>query len=120
MGVEGVGLKTLAKRFSFLKEEKTYFIEDILKVCREAKSKLKAYNSILLAEDKIKQNYSIAQLSSPLISIQDKHKIEYELKNKKLMFQKTKLLKKQIEDGLSEWNFDVMYAMFNRIVLEEQ
>jgi len=118
-GVEGVGLKTVAKRFPFLKEERQYLITDILNVCRETKEKLKVYSSILLAEEKIKQNYSISQLISPLISIQDKHKIDYEIQNKKLQFRKTELLKKQIEDGLSEWNFDYLYAIFNRVVLEQ-
>ena len=58
-GVGGVGLATVAKRFPFLVEEKSYTITEILDHCEKIDSKLKVYDSILENEDVVKNNYKL-------------------------------------------------------------
>ena len=49
VGIPGMGLKTVAKRFPFLKESKTASFDDVLDYCREMleNSKVKAYERVL-------------------------------------------------------------------------
>jgi len=51
-GVPGIGLPTVAKRFPFLVEEKSYTIQEIIDHCEDKNIKnIKAYNNILEHED---------------------------------------------------------------------
>ena len=100
-GVDGVGLQTISKRFPFLSEETQYFIDDILNECKKHNGELKVYKNILEQQNKIKENYKIMQLSIPNISAQDKMKIDYILDNSECKFNKTKIVKMCIEDGIS-------------------
>ena len=70
-GVSRVGLGTVAKRFSFLREDKDYYLSDILEECEGSENKkLKIYQNVINSENIIKENYDIMQLSSPMISAQ--------------------------------------------------
>ena len=69
-GVKGAGLKTLAKRFPFLVEEKDYSLTDLVDACEETENKLKIHEGILDNYDKILKNYKIMQLYVPSVSFQ--------------------------------------------------
>lgn len=71
-GAEGVGLKTLAKKFPSFANNQTLFLPTIIDECKKPENKLKLYESILSSKDTIEQNYKLMQLSIPNISYQDK------------------------------------------------
>ena len=56
-GVPGAGLTTIKKRFSFMAEEKSYFVKDIVEASKKTDKKLKVFEKIIELEDLIKQNY---------------------------------------------------------------
>ena len=114
-GVPGIGLVTVSKRFPFLKEEKSYFVEDILADCEEnLNSKLKMYSNILENKKVIQSNYKIMQLSSPSISIQTKTKITSTFENYSPEYNKTAMLSKMIKDGIGEIRLDSLEQSFMR------
>jgi DNA polymerase-1 len=117
-GVDGVGLPTVAKRFPFLSEEKTYYIDDIISFSRENKGKAKAFDNIVDQEKKIKLNYSLMQLYSSNLSIQDVHKINYALENSECTFNKIEIQKMMLTDGFGESNFEELYMNLKRIMNE--
>jgi 5'-3' exonuclease len=88
-GVKGVGLPTLAKRLPFLAEEKAYTIQEVKEFCVNANSTLKAYGNIVESQEVIEENYKLMQLYSPSISVQNKQKIKYTIRNTELTFDKT-------------------------------
>ena len=45
-GVPRVGMETVAKRFSFLKEEKTYYLKHIIEECDKPENKQKVFSNI--------------------------------------------------------------------------
>jgi DNA polymerase-1 len=121
-GVEGVGLKTLAKRFPFLSEEKDYYLDDVQKYCQEQignKSKLKVYEQVQTEKDRIKENYSIMQLASPNFSIQTKMKINQTLQDCSFSFNKSKFIGKMIQDQVAlDFNLDNLYSWSRRIIID--
>ncbi len=117
VGVKGVGLATVAKRFPFLKEEKSYSITDVLNYCREQEeTKVKVYTSVLTEEAKVRHNHSLMQLSIPQFSVQDKETINRML-DEKPRFVRSALIIKMMTDGMPEWNFDTLYQHCNRITI---
>jgi DNA polymerase-1 len=116
-GVEGVGMKTVAKRFPFLKEEKSYAISEVLDYCRDQKDKkIKVYSSVLTEEVKVRHNHSMMQLAVPQFSCQDKETINKMLEEKP-RFARSALLIKMMQDGMPDWNFDALYQHCNRITI---
>ena len=114
-GVPGVGLATVSKRFPFLKEEKEYYIQDIIDECNNnAESKLKLYTNVAENENLIKDNYKIMQLSAPSISIQTKSKINTTFDNYVPEYNKTLMLSKMIKDGLGEIKLESLEQTFKR------
>jgi 5'-3' exonuclease len=119
-GVDGVGFKTVAKRFPFLKEEKQYFIEDILKASQDTeKKKIKCYQNVLAEERKIRDNHSIMQLSFPQFSVQDKESITNNLQEKP-KFGRSSLLIEMQKDSFPDINFETLFQISNRIVANSQ
>jgi DNA polymerase-1 len=116
-GIKGAGLKTIAKRFNFLREAKTYFTQDLIQACEKEEKKLKFHNNILQNEELILDNYKLMQLYSPAISPQGKMKIRYVLDNFIAEFNQTGVKAMMINDGFGEWDCTELFAFFKRIVI---
>ena len=119
-GVKGVGLPTLAKRLPFLAEEKAYTIQEVKEFCENANSTLKAYENIVESQDVSEENYKLMQLYSPSISVQNKQKIKYTIRNTELTFDKTSTDGMMLEDGIGKTSWLDLYTTFKRIVLGEK
>ena len=115
-GVPGVGLATVAKRFPFLKEDKEFFVDDVMSYCANQESSLKVYDRVLENLDLIKGNYKIMQLYSPSISVQGRMRIGEAVTNHAPEFNKTGLRTLMIKDGIGEISLDSLYESFNRMV----
>ena len=111
-GIKGAGLKTISKRFSFMREEQDYLIEDIVKHCEDVEKPLLVHKRILEDIDVIKKNYRLMQLYSPSLSPTVKSKVNYTLENADMAFNLTELRKMMMIDGFGEWdNMDLTIAM---------
>lgn len=117
-GVSGVGLGTIAKRFSFLSEDREYLIEDVIRSCMEVDVKLKVHTGILDSEELIRNNYKVMQLYSPLIPVQIANKCKFNIENFEPMFNKSGIEVMMIKDGFGATNWTDLYANFNRICVD--
>jgi DNA polymerase-1 len=117
-GVGGVGLATIAKRIPFLIEDRDVTINEVVEFCEGVENQLKVHTAISENEELIKKNYSIMQLYSPLISVQDRNKIRYALDNFQFMFNKTEVEKMMILDGFGAGNWSELYSTFRRICVD--
>lgn len=95
-GVRGIGFKNAVKQFPFLSESKVVELEDIFKFCKESGKK---YEKYILAEEVIKKNYEVMQLTDPLIGIVNIKNISRILQEK-LSFSPTPFRAKLMEDGI--------------------
>ena len=119
-GIKGVGLPTVAKRLSFLSEEKAYTIPEVVEFCENANSSLRAYNNIAESRELIEENYQLMQLYSPNISVQTKSKIKYIVNNAESTFNKTNTNAMMLEDGAGNINWSDLFIIFKKIVLNEK
>tara|TARA_R110002110_G_scaffold63158_7_gene175788 strand:- start:445 stop:1398 length:954 start_codon:yes stop_codon:yes gene_type:complete len=105
-GVKGLGLATVAKRFSFLSENKDYGLPDILTHAKNNNSKIKAYQNVLDNEEIIASNYEIMQLYISTISPQGVNKLKYAIKNDGVVLNRSEIRKMLLKDGIGTLNID--------------
>jgi DNA polymerase-1 len=105
-GVKGLGLTTVAKRFSFLSENRDYGLRDILTHAKNNNSKIKAYQNVLDSEDIIALNYEIMQLYTSTISSQGVNKLKYAVKNDGIILNRSEIRKMLLKDGIGTLNID--------------
>jgi len=114
-GIGGVGLKTIAKRFTFFAEERDVTLLELIEFCENQEKKIKAYDAIPTSEKLIKENYSLMQLYSPSLSIQTKQSVDWTIKEFEYGFNKTETSVMMIQDGIHDNNWSDMYQNFKRI-----
>lgn len=115
-GVPRVGMETVAKRFPFLREEKTHYLSDIVAECEKPENKQKVYSSVETNQDLIKNNYEIMQLSSPMLSIQAKQGIDETFEHFRPHYNQTEIRKLMIQDGVLTVNTTDLEQRFNNII----
>jgi DNA polymerase-1 len=112
-GVKGAGLKTLAKRFPFLAEEKDYSLTDLVDACEETDNKLKIHEGILDNYDKILKNYKIMQLYVPNVSFQVRDIVKNAKENYSRYYNKTEIVKMMFTDGFPQISWTDLFAHSN-------
>jgi len=115
-GVPRVGLPTVAKKFPFLKEEKTHYLDSILAECEKPENKQKVYTSILESKELIESNYDIMQLSSPMLSIQAKQGIDDTFEQYSPHYNQTEMRKLMLQDGVLTVTTQDLDQRFNNII----
>ena len=122
-GIKGIGMKTVAKSFPFLREEKQIDIEELIGYSSKQESTVqtKVYSNAVL----IDKNYDMMQLYSPKISLTNKQSIDYQIKNFDFSFVKLNVTKMLYEDGQGSVNFNPLYNLLKvhatkQILMEEQ
>ena len=119
-GVPGVGLATVAKRFSFLSEAIPWTLTEILSRCENVDNRLKVHDAIIENEKLIHENYKMMQLYVPSISVQGKGKIKYAIENFTPELNLTGFRAMTLEDGFVELNFSDLFSTMKRIVVESK
>ena len=115
-GVGSVGLKTIAKRFPMMKEERFCTLSEIVDHCRQTENELRVHKNIIENQELIKQNYKIMQLYAPSIPISDKDRIKTTVEGACEEFNKTEVLKLMMEDGFGAYDWTSLFTTFRRII----
>ena len=115
-GVPRVGMDTVAKRFSFLKQEKTYYLNDVIAECNKPENTQKVFSNIIENKELIEENYDIMQLSSPMLSIQAKQGIDDTFEHYKPHYNQTEIRKLMLQDGVLTVNTTDLEQRFNHII----
>ena len=113
-GVKGAGLTTVAKRFPFLKEEKSATFDDIFEACKQD-SKVKLYESVLSSQQLIQNNYKIMQLYMPSMPPHVKIGVRDALDSYPKDFNKTEVRKMFMVDGMGELNWEDLFSSMLKI-----
>jgi len=115
-GISGIGLPTVAKRFPFLKETKSYFLPDILQYCQDNQKASAAYKSIASNFPVVESNYKMMNLTPPSISIQGKEKVNYALDNFGFDLNITNLKSLSLKNGFAAFDWSDITVSLRRIV----
>lgn len=122
-GVKGIGLKSIRKYLPVLAEQKIYSFEDLENYCEEKKQekiKTKFYDSVLDNMDLIRQNYKGMLLSPPNISVQVAQDTRKQIEDFHYEMNLTNFKAMLMKDRIGDTNFEDMYAIFKRIVVENK
>tara|TARA_R110000851_G_scaffold35848_2_gene94055 strand:+ start:1396 stop:2352 length:957 start_codon:yes stop_codon:yes gene_type:complete len=121
-GIPGLGLKTISKRFPFLKEEANKTFSDVLSHCKKelAEKEVKAYRSVVDSESVLRRNYQMMQLYAPMLTLDAKSLVNETLQGADQTFNKTELIKMMIKDGFGEINFVDLFRHLNKISLDNK
>ena len=120
-GVGGLGLKTVSKRFPFMREEKPATIEDVVTHCKTAlqEKTIKAYQNVLDKQSVLKRNYRMMQLYAPILPIEAKMHIRQVVDTPDMSFNKTEVLKMMTQDGFGEVNFVDLFQHFKKMSVDQ-
>ena len=118
-GVNRVGLKTIANRLPFMKEEHSVTIDELLEYCDNKESKLKVYGNISKSKQIIEHNYKMMQLYAPVMSIKSKAIVNEAVENFEFDLNRTEILGMMRDDGFGELNWEDLRTNLNRIVSEK-
>lgn len=110
-GIDGIGLKTVAKRLPELSEvDKDWQPQDVMDFCQkqiDEKSKVKAYQDILESRDIIDRNWKLMYLDSSGLSASQTQKIDFVIENFEPKMNKLGLIKTMIDAGvITDIDFD--------------
>jgi 5'-3' exonuclease len=122
-GVEGIGLKTAAKRFPFLAEvDKDHQPKDIIEYCEtklKEKSKIKAYSDVGEAKEILQRNWELMYLDSSSMSASQIEKIDFIVDNFKPNLNKLGLIRTMIDAGVvTDIDFDRLSVLFKTTLVE--
>jgi len=123
-GIDRAGLKTVAKRFPFLREEKDFSISELLDYSQKmlTETKIKFYPSIIQGQQTILRNYKMMQLKSPMLSAQSAIAIRRILAEAEYIFNRTAFRAHMMKDGfdMGKNGFSELFAFFHNICLENR
>ena len=118
-GIKGAGLPTIAKRFPFLREEKSHETKTIVEFCMEQENRLKIHERIIEEKRTILDNYKLMQLYSPAISPQTSRQIRNKISIPYRDFNKTAFLGLMLEDGIGQYNWNDLFTHSKKISIEK-
>lgn len=122
-GIDGIGLKTIAKRIPQLAEtDKDYLPQDVVNFCQEYidnKSKIKAYQDIIDNKATMERNWALMYLDSSALSASQMQKIDYAVENFTPSMNKLGLIKTMIEAGVvTDIDFDRVSVQLKTTLIE--
>jgi 5'-3' exonuclease len=115
-GIAGAGLKTVAKRLSFLRDEEYYPITDVLKECQNNDTGPRFYVNVVEGWDTVERNYGVMNLTPPSISVQGQQKINYILDNFEFELNFTGLKVISVEYGFGSYDWGEYGALMRGII----
>ena len=114
-GVDRVGLKTIAKNFSFLSESRQADSDEIFEICKNVEKKKAVHRNILNQKDVVEQNYNLMQLYNPSFSLLNKGSIDYTLANFEGLGNGLNFKKMLFEDGQGSLNFTDLWNILKKV-----
>jgi DNA polymerase-1 len=114
-GVKGAGFKSLAKRFSELRYDDTFLIDDLIRRCNEMISEgvtLKIIENIQSSEKLIRRNWRLMYLDTQNLASSQINKIENIIDTFNPSRNKINVMRILLKEGIQKFNVDRMFLSF--------
>lgn len=111
-GVEGIGFKTLVKRFPFFGTEQELTIDDIRNFSMSNQKTSTVYRKILENEELIKRNWQLVHLGTNSIAPIQIQRIEHIISTFQLTTNKIDFIRQLIEEGITNFEIDNFFFTF--------
>lgn len=120
-GVEGIGLKTLAKRFPILAEDRDVFLDEVIDETKKEianGSKLKTLKAILNSQNEVKRNWDLMYLRDFNLSPHETQKIDWQIDNQERKMDKFSFIKELVRAKIAvNLDIDRLYRNLTNINL---
>ena len=100
-GVDGIGPKTIQKRFAILSQQEKLTIEALVDFAKQQSPKVKIYQQLIQSEDILKRNLELMQLSESNLNTSTKLRIMNTLETKGNRCNKLQIHKMLVEDRMT-------------------
>ena len=114
-GVDRVGLKSIAKNFSFLSESRQVDSGEIFEICEKTEKKKVIHRNILTQRNIVEQNYNLMQLYDPSFSLINKQSIDYNIANFEGLGNGLNFKKMLFTDGQGSLNFTDLWSILKNV-----
>jgi len=114
-GVDRVGLKSIAKNFSFLSESRQVDSGEIFEICEKTEKKKVIHRNILIQRNIVEQNYNLMQLYDPSFSLINKQSIDYNIANFEGLGNGLNFKKMLFTDGQGSLNFTDLWSILKNV-----
>ena len=115
-GVPRVGMKTVAKYFPYLENDRKVDFSEMLTECSMQKNKKAIHKKLLEYKQVVIDNYKIMQLYEPSISHQGRKKIDFTLSQHNPLINKINITKMLVKDGQGALNLSDLWVAFKKII----
>lgn len=110
-GVQGVGFRTVAKRFPILGSEEDVLLSDIFNYCKTHLDESTVYKRVLEAEKDVKRNWQLVYLDTSSLSAHQVTKVNSIVSTYEPRANKMGMVKLLIKEGISDFDVDAyLYA----------
>jgi DNA polymerase-1 len=111
-GIEGVGFKTLTKRYPFFGTEQELTLDDVIGYSTTHQKSSSVYRKVLVGLDVIRRNWQLVYLDSSSIAPSQIERIDFILGTFKPSVNKIAFIKHLIAEGISDFEVDNFFFTF--------
>jgi len=119
-GVKGIGMKTAVRSFPFLSGSQDITLEDVFEHSKEEKGRYKSYDKVLNEQNKVRKNYKMMQLYSPLLSPDVKGKVRDTCCGESPKYKRIDIAKRMRKDGFGEEDWSDLFGFCRRKQIEKK
>jgi 5'-3' exonuclease len=100
-GVDGIGTKTVQKRFPILSQKEKLSVEDLVEYAKQQPQNIKIYQQLIQSEEILKRNIQLMQLSESNLNTSTKLRVMNTLETKGSKCNKMQIHKMLVEDRMT-------------------
>jgi DNA polymerase-1 len=104
-GIEGLGFKTVAKKFPFLGNDTTVLLQELLDYAASHATESVHYKRVVDSSDSIKRNWKLVHLDGGMLSGDQAMKVENVISTFEAKVNKMELIRQLVKEGIND--FDV-------------
>jgi DNA polymerase-1 len=112
-GVEGLGFRTVAKKFPFLGSDNPIILQDIFDYCHSHAKESIIYRRVLEHCDEVERNWRLIHLDVTSLSPEQIKRIETQLSTSTPKGDRMSLIRGLVQEGIGDFDVESMFYAFN-------
>jgi len=112
-GVEGLGFRTVAKKFPFLGSDNPIILQDIFDYCHSRAKESIIYRRVLEHRDEVERNWRLIHLDVTSLAPEQIKRIETQLSTSIPKGDRMSLIRGLVQEGIGDFDVESMFYAFN-------
>lgn len=103
-GVQGIGFKTVAKKFPFLGNEETVLLDEVINYASSHSSESAIYKRVVQASSDVRRNWDLVHLDGSMLSNNQAMKVENAINTFDPKMNRMELIRLLIKEGVNDFD----------------